>query len=101
MLGVLVVGEDLFERGAGEAVANATCKFAEIEALAGRIGGAEKALQATLQVLGANQKGLGVFGARFDEADGRFGRQGGEEIFLRAGGVESEAAVEFKHGDRI
>ena len=54
-----------------------------------------------MQVLSANQEGLGVFGARFDEADGGFGREDGEEIFLRTGGIEGEAAVEFKHGDRI
>src|SRR5580704_6198105 len=101
MFGVLVVGEDLFERGAGEAVTDAAGELAKIEALAGRIGGAEKALQAALEVLGANEEGLGIFGARFDEADGGFGREGGEEVFVRAGGIEGEAAVEFKHGDRI
>ncbi len=44
MLGVLVVREDLFEGGAGEAVADAAREFAKIEALAGWIGGAEQAL---------------------------------------------------------
>jgi hypothetical protein len=98
---VLVVGEDLFERGAGEAVANAAGEFAEIEALAGGVGGAEKALEAASQILGADQERLGVFGARFDEADGGLGRQGGEEVVVREGGIEGEAAVEFEHGDRI
>ncbi len=101
MLGVLVVSEDLFERGAGEAVTNAACEFAQIEAFAGRIGGAKESLQASAQILRANQKWFGVFRPRFDQADGGFGRQGGEEIFLRARGIEFEAAVQFKHGDRI
>ena len=101
MLGVLVVGEDLFERGAGEAVTNAAREFAEIEAFACWIGRAEEALQAAAQVLRADEEGLGVFGAGFDKADSGFGRQGGEEIFVRAGGIEFEAAVEFQHGDRI
>ena len=99
MLGVLIVREDLFERGTGEAIANAAREFAKIEPFAGGIGGAEEALQAA-QILRANQKRLGVFRARFDQADGGFGRQGGEKIFV-AGRVEILAAVEFKHGDRI
>src|SRR5580658_2765024 len=52
MLGVLIVSKDLFERGAGEAVANAAGEFAQIEALARGIGGAEQSLQAALQILG-------------------------------------------------
>ncbi len=100
-LGMLIVGENLFKRGAGEAIANAAREFAQIEALAVGIGGAEEALQPAAQILGANQKRFGVFRARFDQANGGFGRQNGEEIFFRARGIEGEAAVQFEHGDRI
>ena len=58
-------------------------------------------MQATAQILRANQIGFGIFRAQFDEGDGRFGRQGREEIFVRAGGIKFEAAVEFQHEDRI
>ena len=92
MLGVLIVGEDLFERRAGEPVTNATREFAEIEAFARGIGGTEKPLQAAAQILRANQKRFGVFRARFDQANGRMGRKRGEEIFV-ASGVEIVAAV--------
>ena len=92
MFGVLVVGEDLFERRASEAVTNAAREFAQIQALAGWVWRAEEALQAAAQVLRANQEGLGVFRAGFDEADGGFGRQGGEEVFVTSG-IEFEAAV--------
>lgn len=56
MLGVLIVGEDLFERGTGKAIANAARKFAEIETLAGGVGRPEEALQAAAEILRANEK---------------------------------------------
>jgi len=100
MLGVLIVSEDLFERGARQSITNAAREFAEVEAFAGRIGRAEEALQAAAQVLRANQKRFGVFSARFNQADGGARGKSGEEIFV-ARGVEVLAAVEFEHEDRI
>ena len=100
MFGDLVVGEGLLEPGASEAIADGAREIAKIEALAGRLGGAEKALQSAAQVLRADEERLGVFRACLDQADGGARREGGEEVFL-ARGVEVLAAVEFQHGDRI
>jgi hypothetical protein len=100
MLGVLIVGEDLLERGAGESIADSAREFAEIEALAGWNGRAKEALEAAAQVLRADEERLGIGGAGLDEADGRARGKCGEEIFV-ANGIEVLAAVEFQHEDRI
>lgn len=97
---VMIVRERLLERRAGQAITNGASEFAEIEALAGGIGRAEKALETAAQVLRADQERFGVGGVVLDEADGGARREGGEEVFV-ASGVEVLAAIEFEHGNRI
>lgn len=99
MLGVLIVSEGLLERGAGEAIADGAREFSQVEAFARWIGRTKEALEAAAQVLRADQKWLGIFRARFDDAD-RGARGHGGEVFV-ASGVEVLAAVEFEHEDRI
>ena len=51
---MLVVGEGLFERRAGQAVANVASKVAQIQPLASRIDRSEQTLQSPLQILVGN-----------------------------------------------
>jgi hypothetical protein len=97
---VLVVGEGLFEFGAGEAVADEFCEVAEIEAFAGGVWRAEETLHAFAEVLRADEERLGIFSVRLDEADGGERRESGEEVF-GVGWGELLAAIEIEHGRRI
>jgi hypothetical protein len=90
----------LLEPRAGEAIADGSREIAKIEALAGRIGGTKKPLEAAAQVLRADKERLGVFRAGLDQADGGAGRKRGEKVFV-ARRVKVLAAIEFQHGDRI
>ncbi len=101
MLCMLVVGECLFERRTRQPIADAARKLAQIQPLACRIDGPQQPLQSPLQILRANQKGLGFFFAGFDEANRRQRWQGREEVFFRPRCIEFESAIEFQHTVRI
>ena len=58
---MLVVSEGLFECGTCHPVADASREVAQIQALACRIKGTKKPLQAPLQILRSNQERLGFF----------------------------------------
>ena len=72
----------------------------EVQAFARWIERAEEALQASAQILRANQKWLGVFRVRFDQADGGRGGRAAKKSSSRDA-IEFLAAVEFEHSPRI
>ena len=63
---MLIVSESLFERRDGKTITNAAREIAQVQALTCGIDWPEKALQAPLQILRADQEGLGVLIAWLD-----------------------------------
>src|SRR6202030_357784 len=81
-LGVLIVGESLFECRGGHPIANAFCEIAQVQALAAGIERAEESLKPTTQILGANEERLGGRLPRLDEAYRRWRGNRGEGFFV-------------------
>jgi hypothetical protein len=54
-----------------------------------------------VQILRSNQERLGLFFARFDQANRRPWRQGREEMLFRPRTIKFKYTVEFQHTVRI
>src|SRR3984893_2355358 len=100
LLGMVIVGEDLFKARSSQAIANAPRHFAKIQTLASGVGWPEQALQTAAQILRANQERLRGCVVGLNAANG--GARGllVEEI-VRLSDIEGKSAIQVQHYFRI
>jgi len=99
-LRVLVKRKCLFKTRTGNPVAHAAGKFPQIQALTLRIQQPQELREPAPQVLCANQEGLRVRDARFNQTNARARRQRRKKIGGLFG-LKNELMFKFQHGLRI
>jgi len=87
LLGVEIVGENLLEARAGQAIAMPRADFAEVQALTCGSGGPSRRCKRRRKSWRADEQRLGSFISQFDQANGGSRRERGEEV-VGAGEIE-------------